>query len=50
MNHLPDPVPDPLVELLANRLRVIGGPTRIKVLDRLRHGPAGFWTAEPEAA
>lgn len=37
---LPDPIPDPLVELLANRLRVIDEPTRIRVLDRLRHGPA----------
>jgi DNA-binding transcriptional ArsR family regulator len=37
---LPDPIPDPLVELLANRLQVIGEPTRIRVLDRLRHGPA----------
>lgn len=37
---LPDPIPEPLVELLANRLRVIGEPTRIRVLDRLRHGPA----------
>ena len=37
---LPDPIPDPLVELLANRLRVIGEPTRMRVLDRLRHGPA----------
>jgi DNA-binding transcriptional ArsR family regulator len=38
--RLPDPIPDPLVELLANRLRVIGDPTRIRMLDRLRHGPA----------
>jgi len=37
---LPDPIPDPLVELLAGRLQVIGDPTRIRVLDRLRHGPA----------
>ena len=37
---LPDPIPDPLVQLLAGRLRVIGEPTRIKVLDRLRRGPA----------
>ena len=36
----PDPIPDPLVELLANRLRAIGDPTRIRLLDRLRHGPA----------
>ncbi len=37
---LPDPIPDPLVELLAGRLRVIGEPTRIRVLARLEHGPA----------
>lgn len=37
---LPDPIPDPLVDLLANRLRAIGDPTRIRMLDRLRHGPA----------
>lgn len=37
---LPDPIPDALVELLAGRLRVIGDQTRIRVLDRLRHGPA----------
>lgn len=38
---LPDPIPDALVELLARRLRVIGDQTGIRVLDRLRHGPAG---------
>jgi len=37
---LPDPIPPALVELLAGRLRVIGDSTRIRVLDRLRHGPA----------
>lgn len=37
---LPDPIPDPLAELLAHRLRAIGDPTRIRMLDRLRHGPA----------
>jgi len=39
---LPDPIPDPLVELLAGRLRVIGEPTRIRVLDCLRHGPTNM--------
>jgi len=34
------PLPDPLVELIAQRFRVIGEPMRIKVLDRLREGPA----------
>lgn len=40
MASLPDPIPDPLVDLLSGRLRVIGDPTRIRMLDRLRHGPA----------
>jgi len=34
------PLPDPLVELIAQRFRVIGEPMRIKVLDRLREGSA----------
>jgi DNA-binding transcriptional ArsR family regulator len=37
---LPAPLPDPLVELIAQRFRVIGEPMRIKLLDRLREGPA----------
>ena len=37
---LPSPLPDPLVELIAQRFRVIGEPMRIKLLDRLRDGPA----------
>ena len=37
---LPGPIPDPLAEALAGRLRVIGEPARIKVPDRMRHGPA----------
>lgn len=37
---LPAPLPDPLVELIAQRFRVIGEPMRIKLLDRLRTGPA----------
>ena len=37
---LPSPLPDPLVELIAQRFRVIGEPMRIKILDHLRHGPA----------
>lgn len=35
---LPHPLPDDLVELIARRFRVIGDPTRIKLLDRLRDG------------
>lgn len=34
------PLPDPLVELIAQRFRVIGEPTRIKLLDALRDGEA----------
>ncbi|MQA73740.1 MAG: metalloregulator ArsR/SmtB family transcription factor [Solirubrobacterales bacterium] len=34
------PIPDQLVELIAQRFRVLGEPMRIKLLDRLREGPA----------
>jgi DNA-binding transcriptional ArsR family regulator len=34
------PLPDDLVELIAERFRVLGEPTRIKLLDRLREGEA----------
>jgi DNA-binding transcriptional ArsR family regulator len=37
---LPSPLPDPLVELIAQRFRVIGEPMRIKILDHLRGGSA----------
>lgn len=37
---IPQPLPDPLVELIAERFRVIGEPLRIKLLDRLRSGEA----------
>lgn len=30
------PLPDPLIELVAQRFRVLGEPMRIKLLDRLR--------------
>ena len=36
----PHPLPDPLVELVAQRFRVLGEPMRIKLLDRLREGVA----------
>ena len=37
---LPHPLPEPLVELIAQRFRVIGEPMRIRLLDRLREGEA----------
>ena len=36
----PHPLPEPLVELIAQRFRVIGEPMRIKLLDQLRDGSA----------
>jgi DNA-binding transcriptional ArsR family regulator len=37
---VPHPLPDPLVELVAQRFRMIGEPMRIRLLDRLRDGEA----------
>ncbi len=37
---VPHPLPDPLVELVAQRFRLIGEPMRIRLLDRLRDGEA----------
>jgi DNA-binding transcriptional ArsR family regulator len=37
---VPHPLPDPLVELVAERFRVLGEPMRIKLMDRLRDGEA----------
>ncbi len=37
---LPSPLPDALVELIAHRFRVLGEPTRIRLLDSLRAGPS----------
>jgi DNA-binding transcriptional ArsR family regulator len=34
------PLPDELVELIADRFRALAEPTRIKLLDRLREGEA----------
>ncbi|HVP02797.1 MAG TPA: metalloregulator ArsR/SmtB family transcription factor [Solirubrobacteraceae bacterium] len=34
----PHPLPDPLVELIAQRFRVLGEPMRIRLLDALREG------------
>jgi DNA-binding transcriptional ArsR family regulator len=36
-NH---PLPEALVELIAQRFRVLGDPTRIRLIDRLRAGEA----------
>ena len=37
---IPHPLPEPLIELVAQRFRVLGEPMRIKLLDRLREGDA----------
>ena len=37
---IPHPLPAPLVELIAERFRVLGEPMRIRLLDRLRDGDA----------
>ncbi|HEX2467595.1 MAG TPA: metalloregulator ArsR/SmtB family transcription factor [Solirubrobacterales bacterium] len=37
---LSHPLPEPLVELIAERFRVLAEPMRIKLLDRLREGDA----------
>jgi DNA-binding transcriptional ArsR family regulator len=36
---VPHPLPDALVELIAQRFRVLGEPMRIRLLDALRDGP-----------
>lgn len=35
---LPRPLPEPLVEIIAQRFRVIGEPMRIRLLDAMRDG------------
>jgi DNA-binding transcriptional ArsR family regulator len=37
---IPHPLPDLLVDLVAERFRVLGEPMRIKLMDRLRDGAA----------
>ena len=37
---VPHPLPDSLVDLIAERFRCLGEPMRIKLLDRLRDGEA----------
>lgn len=40
-SHLtPHPLPEPLAGLIAARFRILGEPMRIRLLDRLRDGPA----------
>ena len=36
----PHPLADPLIELIAQRFRVLAEPMRIKILDELRNGDA----------
>jgi len=36
----PTPLPEDLIELIAQRFRVLGEPMRIRLLDQLRAGPA----------
>lgn len=37
---VPSPLPEPVVELVAQRFRVLGEPARIRLLDALRTEPA----------
>ena len=37
---IPHPLPQPLIELIAQRFRCLGEPMRIALLDRLRDGDA----------
>ncbi len=38
--QVPHPLPEPLIDLVAQRFRVLGEPMRIKLLDKLRDGEA----------
>ncbi len=40
VRSIPHPLPAPLVELIAERFRVLGEPMRIRLLDALRDAPA----------
>jgi DNA-binding transcriptional ArsR family regulator len=37
---VPHPIPEPLAEVIAARFRALAEPTRIRILDHLRDGPA----------
>ena len=39
-SNVPHPLPAPLVDLIAERFRVLSEPMRIRLLDALREGPA----------
>jgi DNA-binding transcriptional ArsR family regulator len=39
LTQIPHPLPGPLVDLIAQRFRVIGEPMRIRLLDLLRERP-----------
>jgi DNA-binding transcriptional ArsR family regulator len=39
-SDVPHPLPDPLVDVIAYRFKVLSEPMRIKLLDRLREGAA----------
>ena len=38
--HVPHPLPEPLVEMIAERFRVLAEPMRIRLLDAMRESPA----------
>jgi DNA-binding transcriptional ArsR family regulator len=38
--NVPHPLPGPLVDLIAERFRVLGEPMRVRLLDALRESPA----------
>ncbi len=40
ITNIPHPLPAPLVEVIAERFRVLGEPMRIRLLDALREAPA----------
>jgi DNA-binding transcriptional ArsR family regulator len=40
LGPVPHPLPEPLVELVAQRFRVLGEPMRIRLLDQLRERDA----------
>lgn len=47
---LPRPIPDPLGELIARRLQVLGQPLRIRLIDQLeRHGEVSVQALADEA-